>query len=353
MEYIDIAVNAFADEVSDILCDFRNYEVEAVFYLTEHCNLACPGCYMQASPNKSKDVLPTMDIEFYLYQLKKLPNFVNTVVFSGGEIFTTPLEYIKRNAQQVLDNGCALQLKTNGSWANNPTQRNQVLSMLRQLRPWYGRMQYEYSINDVFNNVPNWLNKALGRLYWNRLVRVSALDMAISVDNILHPEKSADWFCDIVNAVTEDKELARKINLKSFSFFQAGSHFRDKVINNEKLKMTHFSVHSRIPVCKYRVNGHRVESYLGNYVNVANIDMYEKLSNIVLCPIGNMTGRLVYCFYPDETVGLDCLHLESVGRVPYIDENGEYKSISRITKDIHDKLVADYRAELLKRTKVK
>lgn len=349
MEYIERIVYDFAEETSDILCDSANYEVEAIFYLTEYCNLACNGCYMRSSPDKSRDVLPTMDIEFYLHELKKMPNFANTVVFSGGEIFTAPLEYVERNARQVLESGCALQLKTNGMWASVPERCAQVLSMLRRLKPWYGEMQFEHSICDVISDVPSWLSKLVGQIHWNKKVRVSALDLAISVDNILHPEKSADWFCDIVNTVTADKELADKVNLKSFSFKQSIDFFESRVLNSGKMNVTHFSPHSCIPMCKYRVNGQRVESYLGEYVDVDQINKRDKLSNIALCPIGNMNGRLVYCFYPDETVGLDCNYLESVGRVPYIDENGEYKTMGRITKDIHDKLVADFRAELLKK----
>ena len=347
MNSIDKLVFEYSEEVSDILCNVNHYDVEALFYLTQHCNLACNGCYMGGSPNKSKDVLPTLDIDFYINELKKIPNFSRTVVFSGGEIFTAPIEYVERNARMVLDAGCALQIKTNGSWVQDADKRDQVLGMLRRLEPWYGSLNYEYSINDIVANVPKYLRNLAGAVRWNKVVTVPALDLAVSVDNILHPAKSADWFCDIVNTVTADSELAHKVNLKSFGFFQSADFFCDKVFRGNKMKITHLGAHSDIPMCKYRVNGARVESYFGDFVNVNAVNKISKLSNFVMCPIGPSQGRLIYCFYPDETVGLDCLYLESVGRVPYIGADGKYKSMNQINKDIHDKLVADYRAELL------
>lgn len=53
-------------------------------------------------------------------------------------------------------------------------------------------------------------------------------------------------------------------------------------------------------------------------------------------------GRLVYCFYPDGTAGFDCNYLESVGRVPYRDKNGQCKPLAQLQRDIYEKLVSDY-----------
>ncbi|MBQ2859242.1 MAG: hypothetical protein IJE82_02675, partial [Alphaproteobacteria bacterium] len=86
----------------------------------------------------------------------------------------------------------------------------------------------------------------------------------------------------------------------------------------------------------------------GDYVDVRAVPVVQKLTDIVVPPIGGARGRLVYCFYPDGTVGFDCNYLESVGRVPFKTDKGEYKSFAKIQKDIHQKLVSDYACAIQK-----
>ena len=39
-------VDSYSKHISDIIYDTKNYEIEVLFYLTQHCNLRCRGCYM-------------------------------------------------------------------------------------------------------------------------------------------------------------------------------------------------------------------------------------------------------------------------------------------------------------------
>lgn len=337
----------YADKISKIVYDEAQYEIEALFYLTRHCNLTCPGCYMRGSPYQSRDVLPGKDVKFYLDEFTKVPNFTESVVFSGGEIFTAPINYVEYNAHQVLDRGWALQLKTNGSWVQNTQTRDSVLAMLRRLQPHRGLRATDADVKRFLGRVPRGVWRILGRdltrvLMYQALPTAPMLDMAVSVDDKLHPAQSADWFNEIAQIITTDRRLRDKVNLKTFTLTDSVPFFEKNVLNSGKLKIENFCKRDNKALSTYTVNGRRVESYVGNFVDTAHIQAGEKLSNIVVPAIGDGAGRLVYCFYPDRTVGFDCNYLESVGRVPYIDEKGEYKSINRIRRDIYTQLVQEY-----------
>ena len=93
---------------------------------------------------------------------------------------------------------------------------------------------------------------------------------------------------------------------------------------------------------KYTINGAQVESYVGEFVDTGSVPLVSKLSEITVHPVGDARGRLVYCFYPDGTVGFDCNYLESIGRIPYRNSAGQLKTLAQIQCDIHAKLVSDY-----------
>ena len=64
-------VQDYASKVSNIIYDTANYETEVLFYLTQHCNLVCGGCYMQAGPDVPCNTLPVSDLSFYLSEFDK------------------------------------------------------------------------------------------------------------------------------------------------------------------------------------------------------------------------------------------------------------------------------------------
>ncbi len=336
-------VDSYSSHISDIIYDTKNYEVELLFYLTRYCNLGCRGCYMHSSPNASRDVLPYGDLKFYLDQFDKVPNFTNSVVFSGGEIFTAPINYVRACANMVLDRGWGLQLKTNGAWVADVQKCAGVMNMLRNLRPTRGLVADEQQIMDFIGKYPKWLLRVCGLwLLMQKMPTTSMLSMAVSVDDKLHPAESVDWFVKIADLITNDKNLRNRINLKTFTVAESVPLLESRVLNNPKLNIENFEKMPNKWAVKYTMNGAKVESYAGDFVEVGNVPMEKKLTEIVVPPLGGVRGRLVYCFYPDGTVGFDCNYLESVGRVPFKNDKGEYKSLVQIQHDIHDKLVADY-----------
>lgn len=347
-------INDYSEHISGIIYDTRNnYEVEALFYLTRRCNLCCKGCYMQSSPKTSRDVLPYADLNFFLNEFDKVPNFTNTVTFSGGEIFTAPINYLTACSHMVLDRGWGLQLKTNGAWVMDEQKRGAVVNMLRQLQPSRGLLATSDEIKVFLASKPKWLLRLLGQdfvRWWmfKRLPTASALSMAVSVDDKLHPAQSADWFIKIVNMVAGDKKLRDKLDLKTFTLEYAIPLLELEVLNNPDLKIKNFQQIPGRRAAKYSVNGVKVESYIGEFVDVAAVPAVKKLSEIAVPPLGDARGRLVYCFYPDGTVGFDCNYLESVGRVPYRDAFGKCKAWPQIQEDIHKKLVAEYKKARVK-----
>ncbi|MFQ6702954.1 MAG: hypothetical protein ACLRFO_01975 [Alphaproteobacteria bacterium] len=336
-------VDSYSKRISDIIYDTKNYEIEVLFYLTQHCNLGCRGCYMRSSPNVSQNVLPYADLKFYLDEFDKVPAFTNSVVFSGGEIFTAPINYVRACADMVLGRGWGLQLKTNGAWVMDSQKCADVMNMLQNLQPGRGMVAEEKQIHDFLRRYPKWLLRVCGRwLLMRKMPTTSMLSMAVSVDDKLHPAQSADWFVQIADLITKDKQLRKKVNLKTFTLSESVPLLESRILNNPQLNVQNFEKMPQKWAAKYMINGVRVESYVGDFVDVGNVPMEKKLTEIVVPPLGGSHGRVVYCFYPDGTAGFDCNYLESVGRVPFKTDKGEYKSFAQIQHDIHEKLVSDY-----------
>lgn len=342
-------VDSYSKRISDIIYDTKNYEIEVLFYLTQHCNLGCRGCYMRSSPNAPRNVLPYADLNFYLNQFDKLPNFTHSVVFSGGEIFTAPINYVRTCANMVLDRGWGLQLKTNGAWVMDTQKCADVMNMLQNLQPGRGMVADEKQIHAFLRRYPKLLLRVCGRwLLMRKMPTTSMLSMVVSVDDKLHPVQSADWFVKIADLITNDKKLQKSVNLKTFTVADSVPLLESSVLNNPKLNIENFEKMPGKWAARYTINGVWVESYVGDFVDVRAVPVVQKLTQIVVPPIGGARGRLVYCFYPDGTVGFDCNYLESVGRVPFKTDKGEYKSFAKIQKDIHQKLVSDYACAIQK-----
>lgn len=347
---INDKIDDYSIVASQIINDNKNYDVDLLFYLTRFCNLACEGCYMRSNTGVPRNVLPSSDIEFYLKEFAKIPRFTKSVVFSGGEIFSTPIEYLEKNAALVLDCGYQLQLKTNGAWVNNSELAPRVLNMLRKLNPQFGVCASYEDIEDCLRQIPKPLRRIFGRaVAFKKFPLLSSLNMVVSVDDRLHPAQSADWFLRIVDIVSRDKKLRKNLDLKTFSFDDCVDFFQQRILENPKMPAKNFRQRDDLWLATYTINGKRIESYFGKFVETAKIPMLQNLYEFTLPPIDKMAkGRLVYCFYPDRTVAFDCNYLETVGRVSYVRGDGTLKTFDEIREGIHKKLVADYARELSK-----
>lgn len=276
------------------------------FYMTHYCNLRCPGCYMAAGPHRSRAMIPSRDIDFYLRELSKNSDFYKSIVFSGGEIFTLPVDYVQYNIQNAIDLGLRVEIKTNGMWVNDVRRTDEIFNMLRGLK-----------------------------------IR-EPLSMAISVDDKIHPAASADCFVDIATRLADDDKLSQNIALRSFGFLDSIQFFDKNIMHNPRLKISDFKTGwPEYAMCEYRIGKLNIESFFGNFIDSGAPQSPISGSNVVV-DMGEDYNVAMFFFHPDGTVGFENEMMQSVGRVPYIDNAGRYKSINTLINEIATKMVQDY-----------
>lgn len=344
---VERCVNNFAARVDNVLLSASETVVMPQFYLTRHCNLKCTGCYMHANPSIAPTMIPSPDISFYTNEFKNIKNSLGAVTFSGGEIFTLPTEYLAYNIQNVLDKGFALELKTNGAWVDTP-QANQIFKMLAGLRVPTKRLITVKEIKD-FLAALSWeigleiWRDGLRRCLARKFPGMPALSVAMSVDDKIHPERSADWWTKFLHCVTTDSQLASRMNLNSFSFVDSLDFFTKNVLNFRGITdICHDAAHLTI---RYKLNGREIESYFGDFVDLKTDVSPESMGNIGL-NVDENTKMVVYYFWPDRTASFTTEELRVAGRVPYVDARGNCKDFKTLRREMALRLIDDYRARI-------
>lgn len=341
----DVRLQRFASVVYDTLFSDNDIGIIPQFYMTNYCNLSCPGCYMDARPNRPKVCIPTADIDFYLREFKQVPDFEGSVVFSGGEVFSLPIEYLKYNIQNVLGAGLCLEVKTNGAWVDSPKRSNQIFEMLADLSVMRVPNVTEGALDAFMRRYSQDDLRSMGRdMIYKKVCEtfgtVATFSMGLSVDNKIHPSRSAQWFAKIANRIGCDDNLAQKINLKSFCFIESMSFFQQSIIDNPQFAVSDFQKHDG--VYSYRVGKCHVQSFLGDFVDVAAPISPEKAADIVVTR-PDMTRFVTFFFWPDRTVSFEDCALRPVGRVPYVDSNGKCKCLNQLVQDMGIKMISDYK----------
>ncbi|MBD5391470.1 radical SAM protein [bacterium] len=301
----DLEKQTFVRNIVSTLFEKNNLGIMAQFYLTHYCDLRCPGCYMAAGPHRSRAAMPVADIDFYLSEFFKLPYFTPYVVFSGGEIFTLPVEYLEYNIKGALDLGLHVQIKTNGMWARDARRRDAIFNMLR--------------------NLPT----------------TNRFSMAVSVDDKIHPRASADCFVDIASRIGADKKLSKKVALKSSGFRDGIKFFDAHVINNPRLDILDFWSNDKKTIYQYQVGDAVIESFFDDFVDV-NAEYGARVTSDITINTPGGGHSVVLYFHPDGTVGFENAAFQSIGRVPYIDAHGGYKSINTLVNEIAARAISDY-----------
>lgn len=336
----DIHLQKFVSIVYNTLFVNNDIDIVPQFYMTHYCNLACPGCYMAAGPHQSKAYIPSADIDFYLREFNKNSYFPGNVTFSGGEIFSLPIEYLKYNIQNALDLGMFTEIKTNGSWVDNPVCSDLIFEMLADL-------SVPRRLNVIDTEQGEFLRGKLLSMgkekIWKKVCdkfgTFAALSMAVSVDDKIHPRRSAQWFAAIANRITADDALSQNVELKSFSFKESANFLRQNVLNNPQLGVS--DLHSDAGVYSYKVGKGTIRSYVGDFINTAAPLSPAQAADIVI-PRGNGHRFVVFFFWPDRTVSFENSAFHPVGRVPYLDSHGKYKSLNTLVQEMGIKMISDY-----------
>ena len=340
----------FAHELAHIFYSSMNdYNISAVFYLTQHCNLACPDCYMFANPDVPKNMLPVDDIKFYMSELKTLPNFYPAACFSGGEVFTLPLDYLRENIVNGLNAKLFVDLKTNGVWVTDNEKCHAIFDMLRSVdvpndlrTPNMDMLEYvrtkkmSWGDKKKFGLYRAWvchdIDKCLRYLSellknkWHCDLMDSPLSLTVSVDDTVHIADSGKWFMKIVHNIVYDDELRRKITLGRVKIVNPGTM-------DEKYTFDVFR--------GYGVTGLKSEKVSPKSSNYFNGEWIKK-------PIyenGELVeqGLINLFFWPDRTVALDSgLNFQPIGRVSYVNPDGSYKKMPEIMDNIVAQLMRDY-----------
>ncbi len=323
---------------------------EVVFYLPgSRCNLQCPGCYMHGGPMVSKQMIPTQDVLHFLRSFSVLDNYSNSVVFSGGEIFTTPVSYMQYNIQNALDTVGHVHLKTNGAWIANPTHADAILKML-------GGLGVPRGIDASDNQIRNFLGQFTRKYIryhrqeiidqmWREFPTRPALDLCVSVDNKIHPVKSAEWFVKIARRVAENKNLTNNLNLKTFSFDQSRDFFVERVMRPLQDQISGVKSAQNGDVLHYRIGNVNAQSFFGAYADVSKSSAPENAATIGVPGVDGVM-RLVFYFYPDKTVSFCSDDYKIVGRVPYEHADGTYKTIDELRREMMAAVVDQYRREI-------
>ncbi len=320
------------------------------FYMTQHCNLACQGCYMMANPSRPAQCIPSSDIEYYMKCFRDLPDFNQAVCFSGGEIFTLPVQYLEYNIQKALDLSLAVELKTNGAWVDNDAAAKDIFSMLRRLRVPRAIAATDNEITDFLSGIPESTRQKLGKNGLLELLQkhyeVAALDMAISVDNTLHPSKSAQWFKKIVDSITADKMLNKNVELCTFTVLPSASFFENRVLADNGLhkSMTYYNSDCGQQFT-FMINGKTVYATFGEMVDVFAPHLPEDDAKITL-PQFRGSDRLVFFFHPDRTVSFENIWMQPVGRVSYVDKSGNYKNLNQLLNEMYTKMISDFKQKI-------
>ncbi len=343
-------VNGFAKKISKTVNDKKHTSYEVLFYLTEHCNLACPGCYMNSNPARTQVALPSEDILHWMRQFSKVPNFSDSVVFTGGEIFTMDVPYLEYNIQNALDTVTTVHLKTNGVWVNNPEKSKQIWDMLRRLKVQRGltvtQEQFHQFLSQFDRNYARAHKDEILARAWRELPTAAALDLCVSVDNKIHPKQSAQWFREVVQHVSGDEKLKNSVNVKSFTFEECRDSFVENVFQALGCEKRDSKFHPDANVLQYKACGIPVESYFGVYQDTSAPLSPEDNADIGLCGSDRNTTRLAFYFYPDRTVSFSNPNFQPVGRVSYVDARGRYKSLRQLRLEMVDAMVAEYRRYL-------
>lgn len=295
------------------LCETR-YQLSLYIFMTMQCNLACKDCFVGCSPNRPKDFTPCADIEYYVKHFQEIGDFNNSILFTGGEP-TLNMGVLSQSLNLAMQNKMLIGLKTNGLWALDQKKSDAVYSMF----------------SDLFDQ-----NKPYRDENGDASVHVD-----ISVDNVLHPTISADAFKSIAQRVSGDKKLAENIELRAMGFADSKEWFNQTVINDPAMN---FSVQKKLSYgTEMNLNGKQINAYMfGRLSKPSPIQSSRELLTVVKNYSAGVNMRLPLRFYPDKTVGLATAGLKSCARIPYLHQDGGFKSWVEIRDDMIKKMVAEY-----------
>ncbi len=279
------------------------------FYMTYRCNLACPLCYMQASPKRPIDHIPAADAVHFINYFNNVPGYAKVICCSGGEPLMMPLNELEVVLRTGIENGLFVALKTNGFWAKSNFKSEQVYNML----------------SSVLRDADGRKNPSGDR----------PLQIDISVDDVIHPKESVDCFNEIATRISNDKKLANNIHLYLMSFAQSTNLVCDKIIFNKKIGAS--NPRHAGGITKFEVGDLAVSADLrgGSVYQIGPIKSSRELETV-------FEDKFLWLIvHPNGMIGLEADQGKNCAMVPY--KIGEqYKDWATLRTDMLNQLVAEY-----------
>lgn len=327
----------------------QDYQLELQFYMTEKCDLACPGCYMNSSPKVAGAEIPQRHIESIIADANRYPNFSHRVCVSGGEARLIGAQKLGNVLQSMMDMGAIPELKTNASWVQNPGQSEMMFSMLSNLRVPRGRLA---SSQEEIDRYAASLMKSLvclddqvvqqeivNRKINKKFPMVPGLGLCVSVDNKIHPAKSADWFIDLVDITTKIPELRSNYDLGVVTFEDSMRWFQQNVVFNKRVEFTEYYKHGYR--FGFKCRGKDITGLQQKFHDTRLPIKPKHMHELTFQESPNAPRRLVIYYYPDETASFSLYGEKIVGRVPYV-QNGQIKPLGHLMNDMFQKMIQEY-----------
>jgi pyruvate-formate lyase-activating enzyme len=333
-------VKLFAGYIFNTLFNDDSYDICLQFYLIDWCNCSCPGCYRRSGPHGSKNSPPEKDIEHIVKMFGRLPNFGNSIGFSGGEPFGLAADKLGRILQIGLDSGSHVELVTNASWARDPEK----FKMLSDLNVPKGYSIDPAKLEEIAKSTKGWKKLSLEerrKKIYEKLSLISMLGVTVSVDNLIHSARSADDFVTLAKTITTDPALSDKVNLGVATFIDCKDWFSDQVLYNPELNCS--DIVENKEHFEFNINGCPAVGLYQEFGDPDGPETPDMQGQIVYSdPDKENSRKMIFYCWPDRTIGFQNELGNPIGRVSYINKRGGYKRRKTLLQDILLKLVTDY-----------
>jgi hypothetical protein len=303
-----------------------NNKIIPQFHLTWNCPNGCEYCAFNCGPWASTEIIPVADIKHFSDMFRTLPNFSRHIGISGGEPTTTPIEYQSEIYQHILgtdtDNHCNLTILTNGGWINDPTQRHQIVEMLRGLKNIH---IYRIGVVD------------------SKKLHDTSLCLELATDGT--DKKSLQNYVGFMHDLYQDPELFQKVSFTLGTMHRNKSQFWDsldsmrdefdiKIINDNFI-----SVAGRII---------KIDPRSGYWDNTGNpkskireqLKRPDLMRNFLIPDENSGSNKLAVYFYPNEIASLR-VENTIIAKTSYKKPDGKYKDWDELKSGFTDGLYDD------------
>ncbi|MCL2748493.1 MAG: hypothetical protein FWE50_00235 [Alphaproteobacteria bacterium] len=328
---------------------FRHeYDIELEFYITNRCNLSCKSCYMNASPDCPDDQIHISDIKKIIRAFKKVPNFQDKIRISGGEASIIGARKLGNILQSVINMGTSPQLNTNMAWIQDKHKSAEMLKMLSSLKvPKVITYNYEGEIQQYMEKLAHELDittepakrkKLFNQKFKQAYPEIPVLALCTSVDNLLHPAESAEWFKQMIKIISKSKKLQNNLIFGLITLTM--DWFEKEILQDPEMNCSDFNqTGSRF---NFKCHGQKIMGARHDFYDPKTLIDAESMKDIIYKSVNNYCYELVLHFYPDKTIGFEDFCLRSIARVPYLTEKGNMKSWNRLRQEMFSKLVEEY-----------